>query len=143
VIDNGTTDPIFVVGAPDQTPTGAQTRTVSAPAGTIAWVDAETQSSTTTIRVGDTVQWTWSGSTHGVVSGTCSGTGGGGGGYVGGGNGTYGYGQSDCRPDGLFTSGRHDGPFTYSYTFTQAGSYPYFCGVHQTMMKGRVVVNAN
>jgi plastocyanin len=145
VIDNATTDPIFVVGAEDQTPTGggsAQTRTVTVPAGVISWMDDQSHTSDTTVHVGDTVQWTWSDSAHGVVSGTCSGTGGGGGGYVGGGNGTYGYGQ-DCTPDGLFSSGTHSGPFTYSYTFTQAGTYPYYCGVHQSMMKGRVVVQSN
>jgi plastocyanin len=103
-------------------------------------MDDQSHSSETTIHVGDTVQWSWSGSAHGVVSGTCTGNGGGGGGYVGGGNGTQGYGQDDCTPDARFSSGRHDGPFTFSYTFTQAGSYPYFCVVHQSMMKGRVIV---
>jgi plastocyanin len=145
VIDNATTDPIFVVGAEDQTPTGssAQTRTVNVPGGAIAWMDNQSQSSITTIHVGDTVQWSWDSSTHGVASGTCTGNGGGGG-YVGGGNGTYGYGGRDCSPDGRFgTSGQHAGPYTYSYTFTQAGSFPYYCVVHESMMTGRVVVQAN
>jgi len=135
VIDGNTTDPIFVVGAEDQTPSGggsAQTRTVSVPSGVISWVDDSSHTSETTIHVGDTVQWTWSGSAHAVVSGTCTSGGGGGGGY--------GYGGGDCTPDGRFSSGSHSGPFTYSYTFTQAGSYPYYCGVHQSMMKGRVIV---
>ena len=146
VIDGNTTDPIFVVGAEDQTPTGgnAQTRTVEVPSGAIAWMDDSSHSSETDIHVGDTVQWSWSGSTHGVVSGSCSSTGGGGGGYVGGGgNSTSGYGGSDCTPDGRFSSGgSHAGPYTFSFTFTQAGTYPYYCLIHQGMMKGKVVVTA-
>jgi len=65
VIDGNTTDPIFVVGAEDQTPTGggnAQTRTVNVPSGAISWMDDQSHSSETTIHVGDTVQWSWSGS---------------------------------------------------------------------------------
>jgi plastocyanin len=29
---------------------------------------------------------------------------------------------------------------TFSHTFTQAGSFPYFCTVHQSAMQGMVVV---
>jgi plastocyanin len=135
VIDGNTTDPIFVVGAQDQTPTGSVTRTVTAPTGIISWVDDQSQSSTTTIHVGDTVKWTWSGTTHGVVSGSCTGSGGGGGGY--------GYGGGGCSADGKFSSGAHAGPFEFSFTFTQAGSYPYYCAIHEQMMKGKVEVEAH
>jgi len=144
VIDNATTDPIFVVGAEDQTPTGsgngngggsAQTRTVSVPVGAISWIDDQSQSNTTTIHVGDTVKWTWSGASHGVASGTCTG-GGGGGGY-------YGYGDGgSCAPDNKFSSGVHGGPYEFSFTFTQAGSYPYYCMVHEQMMRGKVEVES-
>ena len=138
VIDNATTDPIFVVGAEDQTPTGggstAQTRTVSVPGGTTAWMDDQSQSSSTTIHVGDTVKWSWSSSTHGVVSGTCTGSGGGGG--------PYGGGYGGCTPDNKFSSGAHAGPYEFSFTFTQAGSYPYYCVIHEQMMKGKIEVES-
>ena len=138
VIDGNTTDPIFVVGAEDQTAPagggnggGAQTKDVSVPSGQTAWLDASSQSTTTTIHVGDTVQWSWSSSTHGVVSGTCTGSGGGGG---------YGGGYGGCNSDGKFSSGVHAGPYTFSFTFTQAGSYPYYCAIHEQMMKGKIEV---
>jgi plastocyanin len=139
VIDGNTTDPIFVVGAEDQTPPAGgggapQTKAVSVPSGQTAWLDAQSQSSTTTIHVGDTVQWSWSGSTHGVVSGTCTGNGGGGGGY----GATYG----GCTSDGKFSSGVKAGPATFSFTFTQAGSYPYYCAIHEQMMKGKIEVDS-
>lgn len=140
VIDNATTDPIFVVGAEDQAPTAGgggggstQTKDVSVPSGQTTWVDADTQSNTTTIHVGDTVQWSWSSSTHGVVSGTCTGSGGGGG---------YGGAYGGCTPDNKFASGVHAGPYTYTFTFTQAGSYPYYCAVHEQMMKGKIEVES-
>jgi plastocyanin len=133
VIDNATTDPIFVVGAEDQTPTGtAQTRTITVPAGVISWMDDQSHSSSSTIHVGDTVKWTWSDSTHGVVSGTC--TGNGGGGPYGGGGG--------CNPDHVFSSGAHAGPFEFSFTFTQAGTYNYYCAIHEQMMKGKIEVES-
>lgn len=136
VIDGNTTDPIFVVGAEDQTPPAGgggspQTKAVSVPAGQTAWLDASSQSNTTTIHVGDTVTWSWSDSTHGVVSGNCTGNGGGGG---------YGGGYGGCSSDGKFSSGVKTGPATWSFTFTQSGSYPYYCAIHEEMMKGKVEV---
>ena len=74
--------------------------------------------------------WVWEGSDrHGVSSGSCTS---GGGGY-------YGEGES-CDSDGKFSSGSHEGPFQYTHTFTQAGSFTYFCPVHGAAMKGRVIV---
>ncbi|MGE5414645.1 MAG: plastocyanin/azurin family copper-binding protein [Syntrophomonadaceae bacterium] len=29
---------------------------------------------------------------------------------------------------------------TFSHTFSQAGQFPYFCTVHQSMMQGMVIV---
>jgi len=89
---------------------------------------------TITVYVGDTVKWTWPSSSHGVSSGTCTG-GGGGGGY-------YGYGGGGCAPDNKFSSGVHAGPYEFSFTFTQAGTYPYYCLVHEQMMKGKVEVES-
>ena len=41
--------------------------------------------------------------------------------------------------DGLFKSMVRDTDETFSYTFTKAGTYPYFCSVHPKMT-GKVVV---
>ena len=118
VIDNNTTDPIFVRGAEDRAPVAAAVnRTVHVGQG-MAFMDDQGQGSTTQIQAGDTVTWVWEGTmTHGVTSGTCSG----GGGY---------YDDGACDPDGLFASGTHAGPFQFSFTFTQAARFAYYCPVH-------------
>src|SRR2546423_9688820 len=65
-----------------------------------------------TIHAGDTVQWVWAdGKDHSVVSG----------------NGDTG------AADGIFNSGVHSKPFTFSFTFPNVGSFPYFCGVHRNL----------
>jgi plastocyanin len=143
VIDNATTDPIFVVGAEDRpqqpiTPTGptvtptqpaaspTPTRTVTPtpPAGgvrdvtvggtTLTYRDSVSGNSVTTITVGQTVRWNWAGGQHSVSS-----------------TGTE-----------AFESGEHEGTtFTFSHTFNQAGTFPYLCSVHGTFMSGSVHVN--
>jgi hypothetical protein len=71
------------------------------------------------IAVGDTVEWTWDGNRgHSATSGTAP------------------------LPDGLFDSGVNTAPFTFSYTFMTAGSFPYFCMIHQIMMTSSVEVSA-
>ena len=62
--------------------------------------------STANINVGDTVLWTWGGSPHSTTSGVSP------------------------VPDGIWDSGVHNVPFTFSFTFNTAGSFPYFCSVH-------------
>jgi plastocyanin len=139
VIDNNTSDPIFVIGAEDQAPQAVHAnRSVEVgQGGGMVFVDTVSGSSITTINVGDTVTWTWSGTmSHGIQSGNCMGSGGGGGGYV-----TEGYGGGDCTPSSDFASGTHAPPYQFSRTFTTAGSFPYYCTVHEAAMKGRVVVN--
>ena len=134
VIDNNTTDPIFVIGAPDQPaqPITAVTRTVHVGRGGTFFVDDQSGTGVTTANVGDTVTWVWEGDlSHGTNAGTCSNGGGGGyGGYGGG-----------CSSSGKWDSGIHQSGFSYSYTFTQAGTFPYFCDVHMEAMTGRVIVN--
>ena len=119
VIDNATTDPILVLGARD-VPAGAMTKSVGVGAGGDRFVDEESSSSTTTIRVGDTVRWDWVASLHSTTSGSCAG---------------------GCVKDGKWDSGEHTPPFTFSRTFNDAGSFPYWCTVHGAMMTGTVVVN--
>src|SRR5437870_5006237 len=58
------------------------------------------------IQVGDTVEWTWQSDDHSVTSGTVG------------------------NPDGLFDSGIQNTGFTFSFTFNDAGTFPYFCMVH-------------
>ncbi|MDD5033559.1 MAG: PQQ-dependent sugar dehydrogenase [Methylococcaceae bacterium] len=71
------------------------------------------------IKVGDTVHWTWKGSPHTVTSG------------------------ASCTPDGKFDSGIRNAPATLSFTFNEAGSFPYFCSLHCTLgMTGKVIVEA-
>jgi PKD repeat protein len=94
----------------------AVTATVQVGQGGDRFVDDESHSSTTTIHVGDTVQWIWDNSTHSTTSGTC------------------------CTADGNWNSGVHSTPFNFSHTFNAAGSFPYFCEVHGAMMTGTVVV---
>jgi len=140
VIDNHTTDPIFVLGAEDQPPSSTPTTTTATvmvgQGGGYTFVDAVSGTNTTTINVGGTVTWTWSGTmAHGIQSGTCmGGGGGGGGGYI-----TEQYGG--CTPSNDFTSGSHPPPYSFSQTFTTAGTYPYYCIVHENLMKGKIVVN--
>ena len=138
VIDNNTTDPIFVVGAEDQpfqATTPVATATPGAPTATpspTATVPGPTatptpQPSTVTvnvggggnrfspssvdIHVGTTVHWVWQGSSHSVTS-----TGG---------------------PD-TYDSGVHSPQFTFDHTFNTAGTSTYFCVVHGQMMSGVV-----
>jgi plastocyanin len=67
------------------------------------------------ISVGDTVRWTWASDFHSVTSGT------------------------SCTADGQFCSpsntncdagALNNTGFVYEYTFTQPGTYQYFCALH-------------
>ena len=70
---------------------------------------------TITITAGDTVRWTWESNMHSVTSGM------------------------DCLADGQFCSPDNmncdagilnDTGFVYEFTFTQPGTYQYFCFLH-------------
>ena len=103
---------------PTMTPTqGVRTVDVGASGGN-TFVDRVSGNSTTTIPVGTTVEWVWVSGIHSTTSGTCTTT---------------------CVEDGIWDSGSGSG-MTFSHTFTQAGSFPYFCEVHGAMMTGLVVV---
>lgn len=83
--------------------------------------------STVTIKVGDTVRWTWDGSGHNVVSGT--------GGVAD---------NKFCSPSdtGCATAATSTTGAIYSHTFTTAGAFPYFCKPHALAgMTGSVTVN--
>jgi len=151
VIDNNTTDPIFVVGAEDEpfqatTPTGPTqtptvpgptvtptvpgptvtptppvggTRTVNVGQGGTNFVDQVSGNSTSTITVGTTVNWVWVGGFHNVSSGACP----------------------PCTPAGQFRSGDPEAGGNFSFTFNTAGTFPYYCEVHDQAMTGTVIVN--
>ena len=74
-----------------------------------------------TIRPGDTVEWRWGGDfPHNVMSG------------------------SNGVSNGMFNSGTHRSPFTFSFTFQNAGTFDYFCSIHYSMgMTGVVRVVAS
>ncbi len=104
---------------PTPTPPVGATHTVDVGAGGgNTFVDRQTSSSTSTIAVGDTIQWVWVSGVHSTTSGTCTTT---------------------CAEDGIWDSGQGSG-MTFSHTFTQAGTFPYFCEVHGAMMQGIVTV---
>ena len=59
-----------------------------------------------TIQAGDTVQWVWAANGHSSTSGTPG------------------------NPDGLWDSGVHNSGFIFNHTFTNAGTFNYFCSPH-------------
>ena len=124
-------------------PASAATWTVHVGRGGAYFVDDASGTSTTTIAVGDTVTWVWEGGMqHSVTSGTCpaGGNGGGGGGYGGYGGG----GGGSCTDAHVWTAtGLQSSGFQFSYTFTTANTFPYFCAFHQSAMTGKVVVAAS
>jgi plastocyanin len=136
VLDNDTTDPIFVRGAEDEpfqavTPAPTTTHIVHVGQGGNRFVDEKSGGSTTTILVGDTVTWVWEANgQHGIESGSCTA----------GGSDPYGYDPS-CSANGNFAVAAGSAPLSFSRTFTQTGSFPYFCTIHNAGMTGRVVVN--
>ncbi len=75
---------------------------------------------TVNIQVGDTVQWVWGSDFHSTTSGSVD------------------------NPDGIWDSDLQSAPFTFSHTFSSAGTFPYFCIAHGSCcnMTGSVIVTA-
>ena len=46
---------------------------------------------------------------------------------------------SPAKPDGVFDGDMPDAGATFSFTFKEAGTYPYFCEIHPSMT-GEIVV---
>ncbi|HEX4438429.1 MAG TPA: hypothetical protein VH854_00060 [Thermoanaerobaculia bacterium] len=140
VIDNNTTDPIFVVGAEDQplqaftpvitpnqptptptataptatpTPTSSVSQTVNVGQGGDQFVDAVSGTSTTTITHGMTVHWVWFGF-HSTTSDPN---------------------QAESWNQGPQSSG------SFNKQFNNPGTFTYFCTVHGHMMSGTIIVN--
>jgi plastocyanin len=77
-------------------------------------VTASTTFSPATVKIkpSDTVQWTWTGNNHSTTSN-----------------------------NGLWDSGIHNSPFTFSFTFTNQGNFPYHCSnPSHSSMTGTVTV---
>jgi plastocyanin len=148
--DNTTQDPVLVVGAKDKpappgfnpptatpsasaaTPTPSPTPPGPTPTPTPAsatravtiqnfmFTDVTEGGSTSHIHVGDTVQWTWLGGFHSTTSGPCP--------------------PCTQTGDGNWDSGAGSG-MVFSHIFSSAGTFPYYCKIHTTMMTGSVVVS--
>jgi plastocyanin len=119
---------------PTPTPPSSTTQVVNVgQGGTNTFRDSVSGNSSTTVRVGDTVQWKFvsTGSYHSTTSGTCSESG----------DPYYGNNYVTCNPDGNWDSGQQVPPATFSKTFTTPGNYPYYCSVHGSMMTGTITVN--
>ena len=93
----------------------ASTPTASAATASVSVVDNAYSPNAITVGVGDTVQWTWTGSNPHTVS-------------------------SDTSE--VFDSGAPMTSGTFSYTFVAAGTFSYLCGVHGQAMAGTIVVQA-
>ena len=84
----------------------------------VAAVNFTFQPESRSVKVGDTVRWTFTGDPHTVTSGTAG------------------------SPDGRFDSGVKDPGGTFQVTFDTAGTFRYFCQVHPEQMSGTIVVTA-
>ena len=84
------------------------------PDDALVFVDEESRTDTTTISVGDTVEWRWMSSRHSTT-------------------------RTDTQEG--WDSSIQDAPFTFSHTFATPGTFPYHCTSHQFFgMTGTVVV---
>lgn len=79
-----------------------------------------------TVAVGDTVRWVWQSGGHSVVSG-----------LPGSADGLFCSPSDSQCPNALLSNGGS----TYEHTFTQAGTFPYYCSVHFVLgMTGTITV---
>ncbi|HTC92459.1 MAG TPA: hypothetical protein VK699_03275 [Terriglobales bacterium] len=104
---------------------GAATRHVNVgQGGGLNFVDVISGTSTTTINVGDTVEWDWQTGFHSTTSGSCPG--------------------NNCSPDHSPPTwdSPEQGSGTFSHTFTSPGTFTYYCRIHLAAMQGTVIVNA-
>jgi plastocyanin len=110
-------------------PCGGATTTTTLPSSTVTvgpGGDLRFEPKTITIHAGDTVRWHWGSSGHNVVSGS--------GGTA---DGTF------CSPsdEGCSIAALSQAGTTYEHTFPAAGTFDYFCSVHQIFgMTGTVIV---
>ena len=112
-------------GQPAPTPSAAPVAAAQVAITKDGWIDPANAENafdpnTVSVKVGDTVTWTNGDATmHTVTSGTSA--------------------NNVGTPDGTFDSGFLAEGATWSYTFTEAGEFPYFCKPHPWMI-GKVIV---
>ncbi|MEX1244794.1 MAG: hypothetical protein WEB59_15195 [Thermoanaerobaculia bacterium] len=146
VIDNATTDPIFVIGAQDQppqpiTPGATSTPTPTQPVPTATRTPTPTPTppagGSRTVNVGgggggmsfvDQVTGT---NTSVITVGTTID-------WVWVGSLTH---STTSDPTTEWNSGEHNPPFDFSHTFNSPGTFTYICTFHGSSMAGTVVVN--
>lgn len=109
-------------------PAAAQ-ETVTIPVGDNWFCDSSFQNGVceTTVNVGDTVAWDFSGAGQPHTSTECG---------------------ADCdspipEEEALWHSGIISDGSTFSFEFTQAGTYLYYCQVHPLEMRGQIVVQGD
>ena len=95
---------------------GSSGTTPPAAAATVTVKSNEFSPATVTVKVGESVQWTWAGGSHNVVSGT------------------------NCAGDNNFTSGNPQTGGTFEKKFEAAGTFDYFCTPHCGMGDRKSVV---
>jgi plastocyanin len=114
-----------VDGGVDADAAGPADAGTDAPSGAVVTVLVKSASfspTDVTIHPGDTIHWVWDRGRHNVVSGPIAG----------------GQGVADgkfCNP-GAATCDRaplQAPPYSYDFTFTDVGDYPYFCTPHVSM----------
>jgi plastocyanin len=109
-------------GQPGSTKPSGSSPTSSAVNSDITLVSLNFMPETITVSAGDTVTWVNGESiTHTITSGTFSDV-----------DETTGLRGSEA-PDGLFDERLDEKGGTFSYTFETAGTYPYFCDIHDGM----------
>lgn len=90
----------------------------------LSFVDATSQTSSTVVLAGDTVQWNWGTDpmSHSTTSGTCVG--------------------NICQTTPFWDSGEFTNTPAHSFSriFNNPGLFPYFCTVHDSAMTGTVRV---
>ena len=105
---------------PTPTPTAPAAQVHKVTVGSDFFRDSSSGNSSTTIPVGTTVEWDFTQATHTTTSGPCP----------------------PCGGDGTWNSGLTSAGGKFTHTFTTAGTFPYFCGVHTTMMTGTMTVTS-
>ncbi len=142
VLDNNTADPIFVVGARGPAPAAHHAgprhrrRDAHGDAGRRRHADADSglrrpRPRSTSARAGSTSSWTRQAATtrrRSTWARRCAGI------WVD----SF---HSTTSDTGVWDSGQHGTPNMFDFTFNQAGTFPYHCTVHGTVMNGTVTVN--
>jgi len=107
-------------GSPTMTPTPPASMAIVdvGTGGAFVFTDRTSGTTVTTIHAGSTVQWNWVSGAHTTTSGSCAGA---------------------CSPDGNWDSGIMSSG-TFNHTFPTAGTFPYHCTIHGSIMTGTVMV---